>query len=402
MDQARPEEMTAQATEPNPTVLGSVLVFGHAVKHMFNGGFFVVLPELQIHMGLSNSAIGTLSTVRNIGSGLANVPGGYLGDRFSDRRPLILAASMAGVGVFHLLMGTASSYWSLTLMATLASVCISFWHPPAIAALAQRFVARRGLAISLHGAGGSVGEALGPISVGALLGVLFWRSVLQISAIPALATAVLTWSALRGLRGVAAKPISLKTYAASVYHMVSSPALVSILIITAGMSSVQAVVITFLPIYLRVDLGYDALVMSAFISASQVVGIVSQPTMGFLSDRYTRKAVLLPSLVLLGLAVVAVPLVGKGLALLLVVALMGAFSFPLMAVVLAAAMDVVGGDTPATTVSLVFGSAIIFSAFMPAVAGILADAYGVQAVFFLSAGMAFATAGFTALRKLSR
>ena len=159
---------------------------------------------------------------------------------------------------------------------------------------------------------------------------------------------------------------------------------------------------TFLPIYLRVDLGYNAFEMSAFISASQVIGIVSQPTMGFLSDRYTRKMVLLPSLVLFGIGVLAIPLVGSGFPLVLVILLMGAVAFPLIAILLAAAMDVTRADIPATTVSLVFSAAIIFSAVTPAIAGVLADAYSVKAAFFLASGIAFGTALFAALRSLTR
>ena len=97
----------------------------------------------------------------------------------------------------------------------------------------------------------------------------------------------------------------------------------------------------------------------------------------------------------------AIPFVGPGFPLLVVVGLMGAFAFPLMAILLAAALDVAGSDVPATTVSLVFGAAIVFSAVTPALAGVLADAYGLRAAFLLAAGVAFATAGFTALRSLS-
>jgi MFS family permease len=71
---------------------------------------------------------------------------------------------------------------------------------------------------------------------------------------------------------------------------------------------------------------------------------------------------------------------------------MGAFLFPLMSINLAAAMDLVGTGVQATTVSLVFGSAVVVSGLSPAVAGALADAYGVPSTFLWAAGIVLATA----------
>ena len=392
------ENVTARSTEPRDMVLGSVLVLGHAVKHIFNAGFFIVLPELQLQLGLSNAAVGTLATIRNAGGGLANIPAGYIADRYSDRWPTILAISIALVGVFHFLMGTTSTYWLLVLTATLAGISISFWHPPAIAALSKRFATRRGFAISMHGSGGSVGEALGPITVGLLLSLFFWNTVVQSGIIPALAMAVTVWIVLLGLRGSPGSPASFRMYVHAVVRLIRYPALVTILFITGGYSAVQGILVTFLPLYLRVELGYSPLVMSAFISGSQAMGIVSQPLLGLLSDRYSRKSVLLPGLLGLGITVTVLPFAGTGLPLFLVLVIMGAFSYPLMAVLLAAAMDIAGSDVQATTVSLVFGAAIVFSAISPAIAGQLADAYGMRAAFLLAAGIVFAVFAFAAVR----
>ena len=392
------ENVKVRPAEPGNMVLGSVLVLGHAVKHVFNAGFFIVLPELQLQLGLSNAAIGTLATIRNAGGGLANIPAGYIADRYSDRWPTILAISIALVGVFLFLMGTTSTYWLLVLTATLAGISISFWHPPAIAALSKRFATRRGFAISMHGSGGSVGEALGPITVGLLLSLFFWNTVVQSGIIPALAMAITVWIVLRGLRGSPGSPASFRMYVHAVVRLIRYPALVTILFITGGYSAAQGILITFLPLYLRVELGYSPLVMSAFISGSQAMGIVSQPLLGLLSDRYSRKSVLLPGLLGLGITVTVIPFAGTGLPLFLVLVMMGAFSYPLMAVLLAAAMDIAGSDIQATTVSLVFGAAIVFSAASPAIAGYLADTYGVRAAFFLATGIVFTVFVFAAVR----
>jgi len=54
-------------------------------------------------------------------------------------------------------------------------------------------------------------------------------------------------------------------------------------------------------------------------------------------------------------------------------------------------MDLVALGAQATTVSLVFGSAIVVSAFAPALAGVLADSFGTEASFIFGAGLVLAT-----------
>ena len=160
---------------------------------------------------------------------------------------------------------------------------------------------------------------------------------------------------------------------------------------------------TFLPIYLRVELEFSSFLTAVFISGSQVVGIGTQPVLGFLSDKYSRKLVIVPSLTTLGLVTLTIPFAGSGALLFLAVLLMGAFSFALMSVLVASAMDLVGGEMPATTVSLVFSSSVIFSALSPAIAGVLADEVGlIRGYFFMAATMVLIVAGFATVRSWSR
>ena len=57
----------------------------------------------------------------------------------------------------------------------------------------------------------------------------------------------------------------------------------------------------------------------------------------------------------------------------------------MMAILLAAAMDLVEPDVQATTVSLVFGASVIVSGLAPAIAGRLADHFTIEITFVFSA-----------------
>jgi len=78
----------------------------------------------------------------------------------------------------------------ILVCATLVGIRNNLWHPSAIPWLANRFPERKGLVMSIHGMGGNVGDAVAPLVVGALLGILSWRSVVVINVVPGVLIAV--------------------------------------------------------------------------------------------------------------------------------------------------------------------------------------------------------------------
>ena len=367
-------------------------VAGHGIKHIFNSAFFVLLPEIKTGLMLSNTQVGTLSTVRNAAGGLFNLPAGYTADRFSRWRAEILGLSIALTGISAMLLGLAPNYWVAVVASAFMTAAIAFWHPAAISSLSRHFAARRGLAISLHGTGGSLGETIGPTLTGVLILSLGWRSVSQWSVILALLCGLLVWSVLRPIPTGEAAATSLKTYLKAFRQLLRSGQVILVLFFAGGYTAGQAVVLTFLPVYLREDAGVSSVVVGLYLSLANVGGILSQPLMGYASDRLGRKAVLAPSLTILALSILGLYLAPVGWVIALVVLIMGAFAFPLMSIHLAAVMDLTEGGIQATAVSLVFGSAVVVSGITPALAGALADAFEVKATFLLAGGIVLATA----------
>ncbi len=367
-------------------------VAGHALKHMFNAAFFVILPDLKATLALSNTQVGTLSMVRNIAGGLFNLPAGYLADRFSAQRARILGITMVVIGFCAFLLGFATNFaWALVAAAMLSSA-ITFWHPSAISTLSRAFASRRGFAIALHGTGGSIGEAVGPPIVGFLLGFILWRTLLHASIIPGVLCGLLVWLLLRSIPTGEGNAPAFAAYLKSMGKLLSNPKLLLILLFAGGFSGGQSAILTFLPVYLREEVGVTSFTLGLYLALANVGGIASQPMMGYLSDRFGRKVVLTPCLACLGVSALALYLTPPGWLFALVVLFMGVFLFPMISILLAAAVDLVEGGVQATTVSLVFGSAVVFSGFTPAIAGMIADSYSVKAVFLLAGGIVLVTA----------
>ncbi len=384
------DKVTATRATTSPALLLVAMVTGHAIKHVFNAGFFVVLPELKAGLDLSNAGIGTMSTVRNVAGGLTNLPAGFVADRYPRRAALILALSMVLIGVFLFALGRAGSYRTAVLFATLMAVSVAFWHPTALGAIARVYTQRRGFAIALHGTGGSIGEAVGPVLTGTLLVAMSWRTLLEVSLVPAVVAGGLVLVVLRaGVAGPAA--VHAAGYLRSFAGLLRNRKLLIVLIIAGGYAASQSAITTFLPIYVREDLDKSPWVVGAYISLAQVVGIGAQPLMGHLSDRVGRKAVLVPSLLGFGLCLMGLYAAGSGVLFVLALAATGAFLFSTIALVLAAAADLVGEELQSTVVSLVYMALIFLSALSPLVGGLVADAFDVRQVFLYASSIALAT-----------
>lgn len=361
--------------------LAATVVVGHAIKHIYSSGLqTILLPEIKIGLGLSATQLGSLAFSRQVTGWVTTMAAGYLGDRFASKASLILGISLSLMGLSYFLAGSASDYWLMFTAMLLVGIGPSLYHPPAIGALSRRFPDKRGFAISLHGTGGSVGEVLGPITAAGVLTILVWQDVLRASLFPAVFAALLIWGMMRSVPGQMRGSASTRAYFTSVAVLLKKRALLVLVSVTALRSMGQSAISTFLPVYLREDLEFSAARVAIYLSLSQVVGIAAQPAMGFLSDRFGRKLVLVPAMTVLGLMFIALGYADPGLQLVLTILALGAFVYSLHTIFIAAAMDIAGEEVQSTVVSIIYGSSFL-GIVSPVLAGVIADAYGVPGAF---------------------
>src|SRR5262245_62621695 len=160
-----------------------LVTIGHALTHWYPATFYLLLPLIGNELGLSYVQIGSILTVQAVCGALSNIPGGLIVDSVG-RKGLLMALSLFWIGAPYLMMGFSHEYWLLLTCAALVGIGNNLWHPTAIPLLAQRFPERKGLAVSIHGMGANVGDALAPFAAGALLTYLTWREVVVITVIP--------------------------------------------------------------------------------------------------------------------------------------------------------------------------------------------------------------------------
>ncbi len=346
-------------------ILGS-LSFGHGVSHLYDQGFPVFMPAIQAAMGLTNFQVAFLLGIRQGSSGAVNLVGGAIVDQMKANWGPILTGCMIWAALGFVVVAASPNLGVLVIAVAIVSIPGSLWHLPATAALSRRFPDRRGFAISIHGFGSNIGNVLGPLVAGGLLTFMLWRHILLIYAIPAAVMAVFVWWSLKDLgiedgdRRGDEKPQRrvLAAYREGL-AMFKSPVVATLVLAAAIRGVANNALFQWTPFYLKnatnggLDMGYFT--AGVYLSLLTGMGIISAPILGYLSDRYGRKQVLVPGLMIAAVLTMFVVSAGDGIMLAVVLGGIGLFSFALQQIILASVLDIVERGTEATASGLIFG-----------------------------------------------
>ena len=227
----------AEVGHPELAFLG-VLTIGHLVVHWYNNLLSLVLPLIKTDLGLTDVQVGTIVAVQmGVSSGLILITG-LMADAFRRRGAAIVSGSVVSFGLAYLVVGISSGYGWLLVGVGMVGLGSALWHPAAMGALSIRFSDRRGMALSIHGMGASIGDVIGPIIVGAIIMVADWKFTLELHLLPAFLISILLWSRLGMMREVDRERTPLSVYVAGIrtifaYHQTLT-VMVSNTLITMG------------------------------------------------------------------------------------------------------------------------------------------------------------------------
>ena len=397
-----PTETEAQQTETQRRFLLGSLIFGHTVIHWYQQLFPVILPSIKDTLGLNDVEIGTLSAVREGAGGILIMPSGYLADSFAKYRPYILAFALVSSGVAYFLVGLALSYlWILPGIAMIG-LASAAWHPASVGSLSSRFPERRGTALAMHGVGASIGDTISPLLIGALLLVVGWQTLLQWYLLPALVLAFIFWRSLGSQYKDAGPGPSAKNYLSGIKDMLKERSVLAIMSAGVFMSMGRLSVLTFLPIYLTEDLNLSTLGLGFYLMLLYLMGMVSQPIMGIVSDKFGRKVVLLPAYISLGVLYLVIPATGNGFQLALVIGTMGLFFYGTGNIATAAVMDLSSSQVQGSTMSVMSVFRHVFTLPSPIIAGVIVTVWGTEAAFIYAGALLLVGALIIAAIKLPR
>ena len=380
-----------RTTDP---VMATTVIGAHAFEHMYGRAFLVLITAIYVALGLAPLQAGLLDAVRQLSGGITSMTGGFFVDVFHHRRAHVLAGSMCLIAVGYFLVSIAPTYGLILAALAVASAGTAMWHPPALGLLAQRFPGRQGLFISMHRSTGNAGDWIGPLIVGALLGVVGWRWIIGGGTPLLLALAVAIFLLLRNVGGPRPEGVD---YRARIREQLGAMAesfrgtgMWSIFTVSAVRGMGDRSLLWVIPLYLSQDLEMSGFWVSFHVSLLAFPGIVSGPLFGALSDRIGRKSII----VLIMATAVVMPLGmaagGGGLLMSFSVLVYGLFLFSVNSLTQAAAIDVAKGKgLEGTFIGLMWGSNAFFGAISSVAAGALVEYFGWHSAFFFASGLFF-------------
>ena len=142
-------------------VLATLVAFGALGLARF--GYSIVLPAMQVDLGMDNTQAGVLAAIHVVGYLIASLLVGVLASRFGPRRVIALGLGLAGFSM--ILTGLADGTTAVGFWRGLAGVGSGMANIPVYGVVSAWFSARRrGLATGIAVSGSSIALiALGPL-----------------------------------------------------------------------------------------------------------------------------------------------------------------------------------------------------------------------------------------------
>jgi FSR family fosmidomycin resistance protein-like MFS transporter len=168
---------------------------GHAFVHLFTAFYFVIVLALEREWRLPYDELIALWTPGALLVGLAALPAGWLGDRWSARGMMVVF--FVGMGGASIACGLSDGPVMLAVGLGGIGLFASIYHPVGIAWLIRNAPVNQGKILGVNGIFGSIGIASAAAVGGALIELGGWRAAFIVPGIVALMTGLALWACVQ-------------------------------------------------------------------------------------------------------------------------------------------------------------------------------------------------------------
>ena len=245
----------------------------------------VVLPTIEVEFGIDRGGASIPFTATMLGVAVGGVFMGWLADRFGIILPLVLGASMLGLG--YIAASQVTSYWQFILVHALliGALGSSVAFGPLVADISHWFLRRRGIAIAIVASGNYLSGTIWPPVLQHGIETIGWRETHLAVGIFCIAVMLPLALLLRRRPPVESgdRPVSAH---ASPTAMRLSPGALQALLVFAGIACCVAMSMPQVHIVAYcADLGYGPARGAEMLSVMLGLGVVSRLASGVIADR---------------------------------------------------------------------------------------------------------------------
>ncbi len=374
-----------------PRSLLTPFALGHFCNDFAPCAVWIIAPAFAVAMDLNPAELGLLFTIHSVGSAIAFLPAGIAADHISDRGRLLLV-TFWWVGLGYFAASFAPGFWTFALLLAFGGMGDAVWHPVATGTLVQQAPAGKARALGIHAMGGAFAEVLGPLLVGFLLAHMDWRGALQIAVIPAFVMGILFFFVARNIPKQQTTRFSRHDLI-SLWRIWYTPSGMKVVGLIAIYNMSFMALLSMIPLYLHRRHGLGPEMTGMAFSAMLLVGALSQPLVGSISDRLGRRPIVIGGNLLSALAAGLV-LIFKPLAIVLGLLIIATSTLTAIRSVLLASAVEYAGSREATTLGLAF---VVLDG-VGALGALLAGAVGtlqLEYAFALAAVLSLMAVGFS-------
>lgn len=355
------------------------LCASHTLLHVYTNLPLALLPILIREYELSILIASIVVSIPRVFSLVFSIPSGLLADRLGHSKLISFSLFLQVIAASIII--TFPSLEIVTLCFSLIALASAFYHPSALSATSNisppAFMSR---GFGFHGASGTLGISLGPLTLGLLLNWFEWRFVYLIWIAPILAVAVIALFVKLG-GPTLDRDEEVKKGLTAPLRDILSVAFMSFLLLMLFSSLAGGAISTYLTTYLTDSKGLDASLASIIFGLNPLVGLTSVIVGGYGGDRLGwRKSLTLivsTSTVALFFMFVSASTIQTVLSYLIY----GFFSIMAMPITTSLVGKIVPRKSRGTAYSLQFIPESVMGVMMPIALGVLIESLGIWIIF---------------------
>ena len=304
----------------------TALLFAN-IAHFYSHVMMLVYPTIVIALEVAferpYGELLSLSFVGFILYGVAALPAGWLGDKWSA--PAMLAVFFFGTGVAGMLAGFATGSLGIVIALAAIGLFASIYHPVGTAWVVAN-AAARGKALGINGVFGTVGIASAPLIAGGLTALFGWRFAFFVPGAACIATGIAFLFVMRRMSVDVSEQKTAQDAVVPRSQAVRGLAILCITVLCVGLLAQAHTVVLPKVFAVRAPTIVDwagLIGAGGLASVALAIGAMGQLAGGWLADRY-RLTLIYPAIYIV---MIPVALLSAGLSGLPLVGAAGAIMF---------------------------------------------------------------------------